>query len=113
MSVQPATHDITVQRRADYEMPIVFKDNSDAAINLTGWTVAAQLWDESRGTKHADWAVTYTNRSTGSVTIALTDVQTAALPMEELKYDVMLTNQAGLKEYYLEGTVFVDEGYTA
>lgn len=113
MATAPGTHDITVQRRADYEMPLVFKDNSDAAINLTGWTVAAQLWNESRATKHADWTVTYTNRAAGSIKIALTDTQTASLPFEELKYDVMLTNQAGLKEYYLEGTVFVDEGYTA
>ena len=26
--------------------------------------------------------------------------------------DVLLTNPAGLKEYYLEGTIYVSEGYT-
>ena len=30
-----------------------------------------------------------------------------------LKYDVLLTNPSGLKEYYLEGNINVSEGYTA
>jgi hypothetical protein len=42
----------------------------------------------------------------------LTDDQTATFP-DEAYYDVLLTNPSGLKEYYLEGLVFVSEGYTA
>ena len=44
--------------------------------------------------------------------IALTDEQTATLP-NEVYYDVLLTNPSGLKEYYLEGIIYVSEGYTA
>jgi hypothetical protein len=56
--------------------------------------------------------VAYTNRSTGTVSISLTDEQTATLP-NEAWYDVLLTDTAGIKEYYLEGIIFVSEGYTA
>ena len=112
MAVSPATYNMTVQRRADHSIQLVFKDNSDAAINLTGYTVAAQVWDDIRSNKYADFTVTYTNRSAGTVDIALTDTQTATFTPNELKYDVALTNPAGLKEYYLEGTIFVSEGYT-
>ena len=80
---------------------------------LTGFTVAAQVWDESRSTKYADWAVTYTDRSAGSFSIALTDTQTATFTPDVLKYDVLLTAPSGSKEYYLEGTIYVSEGYTA
>jgi len=113
MAIQPGTYNFTLQRRSDHSIPLLFKDENDAAINLTGYTVEAQVWDETRTTKYADFTTTYTNRAAGSVSIALTDVQTATFTLDILKYDVLLTNPAGLKEYYLEGIIYVSEGYTA
>ena len=113
MAISPATYDMTVQRRSDHAIQLIFKDSNNDAINLTGFTVASQVYDESRTTLYASFSVTYTNRSAGTVDIALTDTQTATFTPNVLKYDVLLTNPSGLKEYYLEGTIFVSEGYTA
>ena len=113
MAITPGTYNMTVQRRSDHSIQLIFKDSDSNAINLTGYTVEAQVWEETRTTKYADWTVTYTNRSTGTIDIALTDVQTATFSPDLLKYDVLLTNSSGLKEYYLEGNIFVSEGYTA
>lgn len=107
MAVSPGTYNDTLQRRADYSIEVQFED-----INLTGWTVAAQVWNQNRTTKYADFSVTYINRSTGTVEIALSDTDTATFP-NEVYYDVLLTNPSGLKEYYLEGILYVSEGYTA
>lgn len=112
MAISPGTYNISLQRRADYSITLQFKDSTGAAINLTGWTVAAQTWDQTRTTKYADFTVTYTNRSTGTVAIALTATQTTTFP-NETYYDVLLTNPSGIKEYYLEGIIYVSEGYTA
>jgi hypothetical protein len=112
MAISPGIYNISLQRRADYSITLQFKDSTDAAINLTGWTVAAQVWNQDRTTKYADFTVTYTDRSTGTVAIALTDDQTATLP-NEAYYDVLLTNPSGLKEYYLKGIIYASEGYTA
>ena len=112
MAISPGTYNITLQRRADYSITLQFKDSANEAINLTGWTVAAQAWNQGRTTKYADFTITYTNRSTGTVSIALTATQTASFPAEAY-YDVLLTNPSGLKEYYLEGVIYVSEGYTA
>lgn len=112
MAIQPGQYNISLQRRADYSITLQFKDSTDTAIDLTGWTVAAQTWNQQRTTKYADFAVTYTDRAAGTVAIALTDEQTALLP-NEAYYDVLLTNGSGLKEYYLEGIIYVSEGYTA
>jgi len=112
MAVSPGTYNITLQRRADYSVVLQFKDSNDAAINLTGWTVASQIWNQPRTTKVADFTVTYTNRSTGTVTLSLTPDQTVLID-QIYYYDVLLTNPSGLKEYYLEGTVTGSEGYTA
>jgi len=111
MAIAPGTYNISLQRRADYSITLQFKDSNNAAIDLTGWTVAAQAWDQGRTTKYADFAVTYTDRATGTVAIALTDEQTTSFP-NEAYYDVLLTNTAGLKEFYLEGVIYVSEGYT-
>ena len=112
MAIAQGTYNISLQRRADYSITLQFKDSNNTAINLTGWTVEAQVWNQGRTTKYADFAVTYTNSSTGTVAITLTDIQTTAFPNEAF-YDVFLTNPAGLKEYYLEGITYVSEGYTA
>jgi len=45
MSIQPGQHNISVQRRADYDLSLQFKDSAGANINLTGWTAYAQVWD--------------------------------------------------------------------
>jgi len=112
MAISPGTYNIALQRRADYSIQLQFKDSTNTPINLTGWVVAAQVWNQNRTTKYADFTVTYTNRSTGTITTSLTDEQTALFP-DEAYYDVLLTNPAGLKEYYLEGAIYVSEGYTA
>lgn len=112
MAISPGQYNFSVQRRADHSITLQFKDSTDSAINLTGWTVAAQVWNQGRTTKYADFTVTYTDRVAGTVAIALADDQTATFP-NEAYYDVLLTNPSGLKEYYLEGIIYVSEGYTA
>ena len=112
MSVQPGTYNFTLQRRADYSTLLQFKDSTGTAINLTGYTVYAQAWDKARSTKYADFTVAYTDRANGQVTISLADTQTATF-IDELYYDVLLEDGSGNREYYLEGVIFVSEGYTS
>jgi len=112
MAIQPGKYNFTVQRRSDHTIPLLFKDGNNSAINLTGFTVVAQVWDNTRTTKYADFTTVYTDRAAGSVSISLTDLQTATFSPEILQYDVLLIDGSGNKEYYLEGTIFVSEGYS-
>jgi hypothetical protein len=112
MSVQPGTYNITLQRRADYSVLLQFKDSTGTVINLTGYTAYAQVWDKARATKYADFGIAYTDRANGQITISLTDTQTATF-IDELYYDVLLEDDSGSREYYLEGVIFVSQGYTA
>ena len=112
MSVSPGLYNFVVQRRADFSLALEFKDGNDSPVNLLGSTVSAQAWDEPRSTKYADFAVTYTDRVNGLVTISLTDVQTTLFP-DRLYYDVLVESAGGLKDYYLEGQISVSQGYTA
>jgi len=113
MAIIPGKKNFTVDRRADFPIKLTFKDSTGSAINLSGYTVAAQVYDESRSTKYADWTVAYTDRTNGIVDISLTDTQTATFTPSILFYDVLLTEPGGSKNYYLEGKLFISEGYTA
>ena len=113
MAIIPGKKNFTVDRRADFPIRLTFKDSSGSAIDLTGYTVAAQVYDESRSTKYADWTVAYTNRSGGIIDISLSDTDTATFTPSILFYDVLLTEPSGSKNYYLEGKLFISEGYTA
>ena len=61
MAIQPATYNMTIQRRSDHKIQIIFKDSTNTAINLTGYTVEAQVWEEPRSIKYADWTIAYTD----------------------------------------------------
>jgi len=112
MAISPGTYNFTLQRRSDWSVILQFKDSSNAAINLTGFTAYAQAWNKARSKKYADFTVAYTDRANGKVTISLSDALTAVFP-DQLYYDVLLENGSGLREYYLEGIILVSEGYTS
>ncbi len=113
MAIIPGKKNFTVQRRADFPIKLTFKDSTGSAISLNGYTVEAQVYDESRSTKYADWEITYTDRGNGIIDMNLTDTATATFTPDILFYDVLLTEPGGNKNYYLEGKLFVSEGYTA
>ena len=112
MAIIAGTYDFTVQRRADHTESIRITDSSDDAVDLSGATIAAQVWDKERTGKYADFTITYTNRTNGEFTMSLTPTQTLQFTPSELSYDVLILNSGGKREYYLEGNIFVSEGYT-
>ena len=113
MAIIPGVKNFTVDRRADFPIRLTFKDSTGTAINLTGFTVAAQVYNEDRSTKFADWSVSYVDRPNGIVDISLSDTDTASFTPNILFYDVLLTEPSGGKNYYLQGKLFINEGYTA
>ena len=104
--------DFDVVRRSDFPITLTFKDNTSSAINLTGYTVAATVWDAARTNKYADWSVSITNATAGTATLKLTDTQTATFDKDFLKYDVKLTQPNGDEFTYIRGTLYILEGYT-
>lgn len=109
--IQPGVFNIKLQRRADYSVLLEFKDAAKQAIDLTGWTVAAQVWDQARSRKYADFITEYVSRPQGRIRLKLSHTATVDFPNETV-YDVLLVNPAGEREYYLEGTIQAAEGYT-
>ena len=116
MAIIAAVQDFDVTRRSDFPLTLTFRDGNSNLINLTGYTVDAEVYsitsDGFRDTKYADWSIAYTSRTGGVVDIALTDTQTATFNKHELKYDVKLTQPNGKNFQYLRGTLYINEGYS-
>ena len=103
----------TVQRRADFPLQLRFKDSAGTVTDLTGYTVAASVYNNDRSTLFANFSVTYTDRPNGLVDLKLSDTDTENFSLAFLEYDVKLTDPNGDKFYPLEGKLFISEGYTA
>jgi hypothetical protein len=112
MAIAPGTYDMTIQRRSDHSVSVTLKDSGGSAVNLTGYTISSQVWDSGRTSKAADATCAIISAVNGTWTWTLTDTQTTTFTADEYKYDVRLTN-GGLHEYWLEGTIYMSEGYTA
>ena len=82
MAIIAAVKDFDVARRSDFPLTLTFRDGNRDLINLTGYTVIAQCWDEGRNIKYGDFAITYTNRATGTKSaITPTPFNTSKLPI--------------------------------
>lgn len=110
--IQPGVYNIKIQRRADYSVELRFLDSNRAPINLTGWSAYSQIWDQARSTKYADFTISYTDRAAGKIKMTLSAAVTTTLP-DQTVYDVLLVNALGEKEYYLEGGILTEQGYTS
>lgn len=111
MPITPARYKICPRRRADYLLPLQFKDSENVAIDLTSWEVHAQVWEKTRNNKLADFGVTIVDATNGRVNLVLNYEITEDLPDNGF-YDVMLIDGSDFREYYLEGDVAVNQGFT-
>jgi len=93
-------------------MTLQFQDSNGRNIDLTGWTVSAQIWNIGKTTQYATFTVDNSGAASGVVVLSLTTTQTTSLPIGTAYYDVLLTNLSGRKEYYLKGTFYIQQGYS-
>ena len=112
--VSPATFTPSrnIKRGQDWSFTATFTDAAGAPLNLTGWTVEAQVWNLERTSKITDFTVSFpSGQAAGVVRFALSKTQTPLL-LDENYSDVALTDTTNLKEFYLDMILPAEEGYT-
>jgi len=107
----PAIKDFDVQRRATFPIELTFKADG-SAVDITGYTFAASVYNKSRTQSYGDFSVTYVNRSQGKLLFKLTPTQTASFAPDELEYDIKYKQPNNDEFYLLEGTLHISQGYT-
>ena len=90
---------------ADYTTTVTDTDSSGSALDLTGYTAAAQIriTYESSSATVAFTVAFNSDRTTGKLDISLTGAQTAPIAQGRYVYDVLITSGASAKTRVVEG----------
>ena len=109
--VDPGRYDITVHQGATFALNLQYKSGNDVPVDMSGYTVEAELWNRLGTVKLADFVQSWVVRASGIFKLVLASTVTSGIT-EQGQYDVMLTEPSGDKYYLLQGVAFLDPGLT-
>lgn len=109
-----ADYDLLIEQGATFDLSIVWKDNADTPIDITGYSARMQI----RKTYDSAPIISLTNGSgivlggvAGTIDITITDEQTTAIDILRGKYDLEL-ELAGVVTRLIQGTVEISREVT-
>ena len=105
---------LTIDQGASFKAEIDVKDADGDALDLTGFTGAGQMRKTYSSSTKTDFSVEFKNpRSSGTLSISLTAVQTNALKAGRYVYDVEITKTSDAEvTRVVEGQIDVTPGVT-
>lgn len=109
--ITPGKYDITIYQGATFEMGLQYKDSTSTPVNMSGYTVEAELWNRNGTAKLTDFTHSWTAQASGAFNLRLEASVTSGIT-EQGQYDVMITEPGGDKYYLLQGNAFIDFGFT-
>lgn len=106
---------LEIRRGREFSEPFGFVNDDDSAMDLTGYTVKAQVRDRQAidGNLIIEFTVRIDDPLTGEVYLELTDAETSAITARRGFYDLLLIDAAGKDETYVEGVVAFKGSVTA
>jgi len=99
--------ELTMEQGANFSTSVDVKDGVNAIINLSGYSVAAQMRKSYYSTTANNFTATITDASAGTITITMTGATTANLTPGRYVYDILLTSGSGVKTRVIEGIATV------
>ena len=103
---------IFIDQGATFTTTVTVTDANGDAVNLSGYSVAAQIRKTFLSSTATAFTASISNASSGEITISLTPTQTTALEAGRFVYDVLITASGGTKTRVVEGQVTVNPSVT-
>jgi len=98
-----------IDQDADFTTTVTINDSNGSALDLTSYTALAMIRKTYQSTSATTFTSTFaSDRTTGQITISLTDTQTAALESGRYVYDLVITDSSGTKTRVVEGIATVN-----
>ena len=98
-----------IDQDADFTTTVTINDSNGSALDLTSYTALAMIRKTYQSTSATTFTSTFaTDRTTGQITISLTDTQTAALEAGRYVYDLVITDSSSTKTRVVEGIATVN-----
>ena len=103
---------IFIDQGSDFSLTVDVQNALGNALDLTGYTIAAQMRKTYGSTNASATFSTSHNGAYGQVVMQLTDSVTQALDAGRYVYDLNITSGAGDKTRVVEGQAIVTPGVT-
>tara|TARA_B100000424_G_scaffold43059_1_gene29350 strand:- start:1485 stop:1820 length:336 start_codon:yes stop_codon:yes gene_type:complete len=104
---------IFIDQDADFATTVTIEDANDSALDLTNYTAAASLRKSYKSSSSTSFTVAFVDpRTSGQITLSLTDVQTGALNEGRYVYDLVITDAVGEKTRVVEGIATIKPSVT-
>ena len=104
---------IFIDQDADFTTTVTLNDANDSALDLTNYTAAATLRKSYKSSSSTSFTVAFVDpRTSGQITLSLTDVQTGALNEGRYVYDLVITESGGDKTRVVEGIATIKPSAT-
>ena len=104
---------IFIDQDADFTTTVTINDANDSALDLSNYTAAATLRKSYKSSSSTSFTVAFVDpRSSGQITLSLTDVQTGALNEGRYVYDLVITDSGGDKTRVVEGIATIKPSVT-
>jgi len=112
-----AKHNLVIEQGVDFTLEVTLTDSSGAAINVSDDTFSSRIRrsPETDAIQLSGSPIDFTTsgqNASGEVTFSLTAAETAALPGDNLIYDIFRTDELGNVTRDLEGEIEVIERVT-
>ncbi len=103
---------IFIDQGATFTTTVTVTDANGDAVNLSGYSVAAQIRKTYASSAISATFTTSIAAATGQVTLSLTDTETANLEAGRYVYDLNINSSGGQKTRVVEGQATVTPGVT-
>ena len=107
----PGTLNFTHPQGSTLTKDFTITDSGGSAVNISSKTYAGQIRRRAEAPKLVDFTTSVTDGANGVFQISLTAAQTAALPAEDLLYDIEQTTGATV-ERIIEGVITISPEVT-
>ena len=102
---------LVIHTGTDFEQTFVLADDSNAALNLSSYTVSSKMKRHGGSSSSVDLNASVSDATGGRVKLSLSDTQSYTLNPGRYYYDIVIT-KSGVTDRVVEGEVIVKKSVT-
>lgn len=99
--------ELTLEQGANFNTVLDLKDSAGGILNLSGYSVAAQMRKSYYSNTATSFTMTISDAAAGQITMAMNVANTSNVTPGRYVYDILLTSGSGVKTRIIEGIVTV------
>ena len=105
----PFALNLSVNTSTSFDQSFTLTNDDGSALNLTGYTILAQIRKHSSSTTAVNFSATAPSPTSGVVKLELQPSDTASLKPGRYVYDIVITDPSSVATRVVEGSVIVSK----